>query len=176
VVPGSPADKAGIKRGDVITKVGDLEIKDANDLLNRIALLIPNDWVEVWVLREGITLNFKTRIAKRDEKRLATSANGDEGNMPGSAVVGVRVDGLTKELRNKFALDKALTHGVVVIAVEADGRGAAARIRAGDVILEINRIAIRDVDGFRAAMGQASKGNKILILVNRKGNKFFLTL
>ncbi|MDB5050044.1 MAG: protease Do [Fibrobacteres bacterium] len=176
VVPGSPADKAGIKRGDMITKVGDLDIKDGNDLLNRIALLIPNAWVEVWVIREGMTLNFKTRIAKRDEKRLAGTVNGGEEDAPASAIVGVRVDGLTKELRDRFGLDKAITHGVVVISVEAEGRGAAARIREGDVILEINRVSIKDVETFRTAMSQASKGNKILVLVNRKGNKVFLTL
>jgi serine protease Do len=182
VVPGSPADKAGLKRGDVITKVGDLEIKDANDLLNRIALLTPNEWVEVWVLRESLTLSFKVRIAKRDEKRLAAAGSGEDGSGGdgadggASTVVGVRVDGLSKELRNRFALDKSLTHGVVVTAVEADSRGAMARIRAGDVILEINRVAVKDVDDFRSAMTQASKGNKILVLVNRKGNSFFLTL
>jgi serine protease Do len=88
----------------------------------------------------------------------------------------VRVDGLSAGLRERFGLDKALKQGVVVTAVEADGRGAAARIRAGDVILEINRIAIKDVADFRSAMGQASKGNKILVLVSRKGDRFFLTL
>ncbi|HKP97079.1 MAG TPA: Do family serine endopeptidase [Fibrobacteria bacterium] len=176
VVPGSPADKAGIKRGDVITKVGDLEIKDANDLLNRIALLIPNDWVEVWVIREGITLNFKTRIAKRDEKRLATTGNGGGEDGDAAAAVGVKVDGLSRELRERFDLDKSLKRGVVVVAVEAEGRGAAARLREGDVILEINRISIQDVQGFRAAMSQAGKGNKILVLVNRKGNNVLLTL
>ena len=176
VVPESPADKAGIKRGDVITKVGDLEIKDANDLLNRIALLVPNEWVEVWVVREGMTLNFKTRIAKRDEKRLATTENGGEEDGDMKSVVGLQVDGLSRELRERYDLDKGLTRGVVVTAVQADGRGAAARIREGDVILEINRIAVKDVEGFRAAMAQASKGNKILVLVNRKGNSFFLTL
>jgi serine protease Do len=176
VVPGSPADKAGIKRGDVITKVGDRGILDANDLLNRIALLLPNQWVEVWVLREGITLNFKTRIAKRDEKRLASGGSGGDEGGGETSVVGVKVDGLNDALRDHFGLDKSLKRGVVVTEVEADGRGAMARIRAGDVILEINRIAIKGVEDFRSAMEQASKGNKILVLVNRKGNSFFLTL
>ncbi|MDB5104134.1 MAG: degP 2, partial [Fibrobacteres bacterium] len=178
VVPGSPADKAGIKRGDVITKVGDLEIKDANDLLNRIALLVPKQWVEIWVLREGITLNFKTRIARRDEKRLATASGGgdEESEAASTAAVGLTVAALDKEARSKFALDKALDHGVVVTRVEPDGRAAGAQVREGDVILEINRIAIRNVESFRAALGQASKGNKILVLVNRNGAAFFLTL
>src|SRR6185295_18602949 len=48
VVPGSPADRAGIKRGDVIVKVDELDVSDASDLLNRIALLLPDQWVDVW--------------------------------------------------------------------------------------------------------------------------------
>ncbi len=176
VVAGSPADKSGIKRGDVITKVGEQDIKDANDLLNRIALLIPNQDVEIWVLRDGLTLSFKTRIAKRDEKRLATTGGGEESEASSVAAVGLVVAGLNPGLKERFGLDKALTHGVVVTEVDPDGRAAAAKVREGDVILEINRISVKDAEGFRAALGQASKGNKMLILVNRKGNSFFLTL
>ncbi|MDQ3002298.1 MAG: Do family serine endopeptidase [Fibrobacterota bacterium] len=175
VVPGSPADKTGIKRGDIITKVGQLEIKDANDLLNRIALLIPNEWVEIWVLREGITLNFKTRIAKRDEKRIASAQNGDEtGNAAGST--GLTVAGLDKMTREQFGLDKTMTHGVVVTEVAPDSRAANGGVREGDVLLEVNRVAIVDMDGFRVAMTQASKGNKVLLLVSRDGKNTFLTL
>jgi serine protease Do len=175
VVPGSPAEKAGIKRGDVITKVGDLEIKDANDLLNRIALLLPNQWVEIWVIREGITLNFKTRIAKRDEKRIAGVGPGaDEGNA--SVTAGLTVSRLSRELKERYGLEKTLGRGVVVTAVEPDSRGSAARVREGDVILEVNRVTVDDAGAFTAAMAQASKGNKILLLVNRKGSSTFLTL
>jgi serine protease Do len=177
VVAGSPADKSGIKRGDVITRVGEADIKDANDLLNRIALLIPDQWVEIRVLRDGITLNFKSRIAKRDEKRLASTGGAvQESDEASVAAVGLAVAGLSRETRARFGLDKGLDHGVVVTAVDPDGRGAAAKIRAGDVILEINRIKILNAEDFRAALGQASKGNKILVLVNRKGDAFFLTL
>jgi serine protease Do len=175
VVAGSPAEKSGIKRGDVITKVGGEEIKDANDLLNRIALLIPNEFVEIWVLRDGLTLNFRTRIAKRDEKRLATSAGGEQSEEASSAAAGLVVAALSKELRERFDLDQDLKHGVVVVSVDPDGRAAASKVLKGDVILEVNRIAIHDPEGFRAALGQGSKGNKILALVNRRGNTFFLT-
>jgi serine protease Do len=180
VVAGSPAEKSGIKRGDVITKVGGDDIKDANDLLNRIALLVPNQWVELRVLRDGITLNFKTRIAKRDEKRIAATGGqggqGGEGEESPAAAVGLVVAGLSRELRERFGVDKTLNHGVVVTAIDPDGRAAGSKVREGDVILEINRIAIHDAEEFRAALDQASKGNKILALVNRRGNTFFVTL
>jgi serine protease Do len=174
VVPGSPAETAGIKRGDVITKVDEIEIKDSNDLLNRIALLTPNQWVHVWVIREGMTLDCKARISKRDEKRLATY-HGEEP-AESEAQGGLGVAGLTKELRDKYHLGKNVDHGVVVTGVEPDSRAAGARLREGDVILEVNRKAVKSAESFRASMAQATKGNKILLLVNRNGSTFFTTL
>jgi serine protease Do len=174
VVAGSPADAAGLKRGDVIVKVGDTGIKDASDLLNRIALLPPNQWVEITVIREGITLAFKTRIAKRDEKRVAgvRADVGPEADKP----AGLTVARLSRELKGRFGLDKALGRGVVVTAVETGSRAATGGVREGDVILEVNRVAVDDAEAFAIAMAQAGKGNKILLLINRKGSVKFLPL
>ncbi|HLP42566.1 MAG TPA: DegQ family serine endoprotease [Fibrobacteria bacterium] len=180
VVPGSPADKAGIRRGDVIFKVDEGEIKDANDLLNRIALLAPRQWVQVWVLREGMTLAFKARIARRDEGRMAGfhgsgGGNGEEGP-EAVGLAGLKVDDLNPEIRRRYRIGPALEQGALVIQVEPDSRAAGARLREGDVILEVNREKIHDAAAFRAAMGRASKGNKILLLINRGGSTFFTTL
>jgi serine protease Do len=174
VVAGSPAEAAGLKRGDVIVKVGEAEIKDASDLLNRIALLPPNQWVEIAVIREGMTLSFKTRIARRDENRVAgvRAGVGEEAARP----AGLTVARLSRELKARFGLDKALGRGVVVTAVEAGSRAAAGGVREGDVILEVNRVAVDDAEAFAVAMAQAGKGNKILLLVNRMGAVKFLPL
>jgi serine protease Do len=173
IVPGSPAEKTGIKPGDIITKIGDLEIKDANDLLNRIAMLVPNEWVEVWVIRDDMTLSFKTRIAKRDEKRV-TGYRADEDIPP--PMVGLQVAPLTQELKERFDLDPTLNSGVVVIAVETGSRAMAAKVKTGDVILEINRVTIKNLAAYRSGMLQATKGNKILLRILRKNLSFFTTL
>jgi S1-C subfamily serine protease len=175
VVPGSPAEKAGIKRGDVIVKVDEAEIRDANDLLNRIALLSPNQWSEIIVLREGMTLSFKTRIARRDEKRMASIRGGEE-SAELDGVAGLKVEDLDKTLRNRYGIGKAVESGALVVQVEPESRAAAARLREGDVIVEVNRRPVADAAAFRAALGLANKGNKALLLVNRKGSTFFTTL
>jgi S1-C subfamily serine protease len=175
VVSGSPAEKSGIKRGDVITKVGDLEIKDANDLLNRIALLLPNQTVDIRVIRDGITLTFKTRIARRDENRLAL-AQGDGEDQDSPAYVGLKVAAPTPELARRYGLDGNPDQGVIVVSVEEVSRAAKGKIRAGDVISEINRAPVRNLAEFRAAMIQAGKGNKILMLISRKGKTLYLGL
>ncbi len=175
VVPGSPADKAGIKRGDVIVKVDEAEIQDDNDLLNRIALLNPNQWVDIWVLREGMTLDFKARIARRDEKRMASWRGSEESEGP-VGLAGLRVADLSDEIRSRYRIGKAVEHGALVTGVEPDSRAANARLREGDIILEVNRGPVQDAAAFRAALVRASKGNKILLLVNRGGSTFYATL
>jgi serine protease Do len=175
VVPGSPADKAGIKRGDVIVKVDEADIQDANDLLNRIALLAPNQWVNVWVLRDGLTLDFKARIARRDERRMASWRSGEESEGP-VGLAGLRVEDLNDETRSRYRIGSAVEHGALVTGVEPDSRAASARLREGDIILEVNRSPVQDASAFRAALVRASKGNKILLLVNRGGSTFYATL
>jgi serine protease Do len=177
VVPGSPAEKSGIKRGDVIVKVDRDEIRDANDLLNRIAVLRPNQWVEVWVIRDGMNLAFKTRIARRDENRMASMRSSmpeEPLEVPGRA--GLRVSDLDKETRAKYRIGMALEHGALVVGVDPGSRAAEARLREGDVVLEVNRVKVRNAAEFRTAMAGASKGNKILLLINRGGTTFFTTL
>jgi serine protease Do len=177
VVPGSPAEKSGIKRGDVIVKVDRDEIRDANDLLNRIALLRPDQWVNVWVIRDGMNLAFKTRIARRDENRMATlrsSVTEEPLEVPDRA--GLRVADLDKETRAKYRIGMALEHGALVVGVDPGSRAAEARLREGDVVLEVNRAKVKDAAEFRSAMAGASKGNKILLLINRGGTTFFTTL
>ncbi len=71
VIAGSPADKAGLQRGDVVTRVDARPIPDPNSLLNHIALLKPGAWVEIEVNRGGRLLTYKARIAKRDEGGVA---------------------------------------------------------------------------------------------------------
>ena len=173
VVPESPAEKAGLRRGDVISKVGNLEIKDPNELLNCIALLIPNQSVDIHVLRDGVTLLLKARIVKRDEKRVM-SYHGEEDPQP--ALVGLQVAELTKELKERFGLDQSLKRGVIVLSVKPGSRAGIAKILPGDVLLEINRIPVLDLATFRTAMSQAVKGNKIILQVSREGHKFFTPL
>jgi len=173
VVPGSPAEKAGIKRGDVITKIGDEEIKDASDLLNQIALLVPSHTVSITVIRDRKILSIQSQISKRDDKRLTLFHR--EENLP-SSLVGLQVAGLNQELKDRFRISKSLNYGVVVIAIEPTSRAAGAKIKVGDVILEMNRIKILNLDQFRLAMAQATKGNKILLLMHRMGSTFFTAL
>ena len=90
--------------------------------------------------------------------------------------MGLQVAGLNPDFKARFGISKTLNYGVVIIAIEPTSRAASAKIKVGDVILEMNRVKILNLDQFRLAMAQATKGNKILLLMHRMGSTFFTAL
>jgi serine protease Do len=176
VVPGSPAGKAGLQRGDVITRVDGKIIKDPNDLLNHIALQSPDAWVEVRVNRDGQELPFKVKIARRDEKRMASFQKLEEEGVSKLETLGLGLEDVSPRTRREYGIDPALVHGAVVTEVAPGSRASRARLQVGDVIVEVNRVKVRNVAEVRESLGKGSKGNRILLLIHRGGNTFFSTL
>ena len=175
IVSGSPADVAGLRRGDVILGVGKRPIQDPNDLLNYIALQPPGSWIEVNINREGRNLVFKVKVARRDESRMAGLQGREERGAPEAPALGLRLADLSPDLRGRYRVDSAVTRGAVVIGVARDSRASRARLREGDVIVEANRTRVLNAEGFDEVMKKSSKGNRILLLVNRNGGTFFTT-
>jgi serine protease Do len=175
VVPGSPADKAGIRRGDVITRIGGLEIRDANEMLNHIALLAPGQWVEIGLIREGKSLKFKAKIMRRDDKRVARLGEKRDQADARVTALGLGVEDLSSAARNDYGIVPGVT-GVVVTAVDPGGRAEEAGLQEGDVLMEANRARVRNVREFQELLRKAGKGGRILLLVNRGGETFFTAL
>lgn len=171
VIAGSPADKAGLQRGDVITKIDDRPIPDPNSLLNHIAMLKPGAWVEIEVNRGGKVLTHKVRIAKRDEGGALSAAGGDDA---GILLRGLRLEALTPAMRRDYGIAPGVG-GALVAAVQAGSRAAEAGLREGDVIVEVNRVKIRNPADVRSVVGKAGKAS-VLLVINRNGETFFTTL
>ncbi|HAO98469.1 MAG TPA: hypothetical protein DCQ83_00310, partial [Fibrobacteres bacterium] len=175
VIPGSPADKTGIKNGDVILRVNEKPMQDPNDLLNYIALQRPGTWLDVEINRNGKTLVFKTKITRRDEGRMAGLQNREEGNAAELSRQGMAIANLSPDTRRRYDIPTTVTQGAVVTAVELGSRASRARLREGDVIVEANRARILNAGNFQETLRGASRGNRILLLVNRNGETFFTT-
>jgi serine protease Do len=175
VIPGSPADKAGIRRGDVITRIGGLVIKDANELLNHIALLSPGMWVEIGLIREGKSLNYKAKITRRDDKRVARlDEKKDEGDAR-VAELGLSLEDLSSSLRKDYGITPDVT-GLLVAGVEPESRAEQAGLQEGDVLVEANRARLRNTREFQELLRRTAKGGRILLLVSRGGETFFTAL
>lgn len=154
VLKGSPAEKAGIKEGDVIREYNGKVIENTKDLLNRVMHTEVGKNVELKIWREKKEQTLKIKIGKRPK---IIKEVGIEG--AGLSWRGMRVAEITEKLRKKFALSEI--SGVVVIDVEADSPAWDAGIKVGDVIFEIERKIIRNIDDFQKAI-MLTKGTVLL--------------
>src|SRR4029079_9715942 len=138
VASGSAADRAGVKRGDVIVSFNGQPVQDFNALRNRVADAAPGSTVSVVVMRDG---SERTLNVKLDEAQIARNdSRGGSGSTPddNNAALGISVAPLTPDLASRAGVPKD-TRGVIVQDVNPDGRAADAGIQEGDVIEEVNR-------------------------------------
>jgi S1-C subfamily serine protease len=146
VVEGSPAEKAGVKAGDVITAVNGRPVKDAGSLRNSIGLLSIGEKVDLSLLREGKPRRVTATVSERDATAEAR-ATGAHAGLEGADIA----DG---------------PNGVLIRSV-ADGSPAAQRgLRANDVILAVGRVRVASVAEFR----KATDGLEAFVLQIRRGN------
>ena len=180
VVPGGPAEKAGLQRGDVVVKLQDKDIADANDLMNRIALIEPGATVELTVFRDGRTQTRKVKITKREEERVAMQGRGEPSSSGGEVSgLGMEAADLSDELRQGLKLGEEVKSGAVVLKLDPAGKAAQAGLQAGDVIQEVNRRKISSAKDLREAVSKAVKGGNggnVLMLVNREGSTFYAVI
>lgn len=184
VSPGTPADKAGIKVGDVILKLNGDDVDDVPQLRNRIAAITPGTSVTLQVRRDETTKNFTLTLGELP-KNLAQAGSGDDNDdgTPGDgpkeksgteSKLGLEVRTLNDELAQQYRIKEE--RGVVITAVDADSRAADAGLREGDVILECNRHEVISVDQLRTALGDRGAKNPVLLRVSRGGNVSYVPI
>ncbi len=176
VAENSAAERAGVKRGDVIRSFNGQPIHDFNALRNRVADALPGSSASVVVVRDGAE---KTLSVKLDEAQVSREARERAvGNLDDKAALGVAVSPLSPDLAARAGLGKN-GRGMVVQGVDPDGRAADAGIEEGDIILEVNRQPVQSVEELRAAVRTASE-KPTLLLVRRsadgEGHDLFVTV
>jgi Do/DeqQ family serine protease len=172
VTPGSAADKAGIKQGDVIVSFAGRPVRDYNALRNRVAESTPGSKQEVVLIRDGKEQKLTITLDEREPVR-ARAATGS-GDRDDASALGITVAPMTPELARRENLPPS-TKGLIVENVDADGRAASAGIMPGDVIKQINRKTVETVEELRSAVRQTSD-RPVLLLVNRDGRDLYLTV
>ena len=165
---GGPADKAGIKAGDVITAVDGQRIENSGELPFLIGSLKPGKVAKVELLRDGKARTVNVTVGEQKADDAVASA---EGSGSGQIRLGIVVTELTDELRTELGADS----GVLVRQVE-DGPAADAGIRPGDVILSLNRREVGNVAQFRELVGKLPRGKPVAVHVVSRGAARFLTL
>ena len=168
VIPGSPADNAGIKRGDVIVSFDGKPIKESGDLPFIVAATPVGKYVTVEVDRKGhkISQRVKTGELKEEFEPLSFGESGP--------LLGMVLQQITPELAKNF--DLPLKSGILVIEVENNSPAAEAGFIPGDIIVEIDQRPVRDLSGFSRKIQEFKNGAIVLFLVDRGGSTIFITL
>jgi serine protease Do len=168
VIKGSPAEKAGIKQGDVILAFDGKAIKSSNELPWIVAETPVGKTVNVKLIRQGKELDVKVTVVEMTEQRLALQAGKTEN------IFGFTGDNIKPEWRRQF--DITAKAGVVVIQVEEDSLADDAGIEPGDVIREVNKKVIKDLNDFKKAMEQIKSNESVMFLLSRDDQSFYVSI
>ncbi len=170
VVKGGPAEKAGIKRGDVIMEFDGKQIGRMRDLPSVVASTPVGKEVNVLVLREGKEKTFTVTITKLEEEKLAPAGTTKEefGDF------GMKVQEITPEVANYFNLE--VTEGVVIVDVDRDSAAAEAGMQPGDLIVEVNQRPVRSLKEYREAISLKKPGEPSLFWIKRGDNTLYFAV
>ena len=165
VFPGDPAEKAGIKAGDIVLSVEGKDVSGSRDLSRAIAAQPVGKKIPIVVLRDGERKTLSVEISRRLEKG-ETAAAGEPARRD---ALGLSVADLTPE--NAAAAGHASGEtGALVISVEPGSRAAKAGVREGDLIKEVNRVKVKNGSGFRDLVVKSGKSGALQMLVKRPGS------
>jgi serine protease Do len=178
LISGGPAERAGLKAGDVILAINGKTIGAPNELSRSVAQLQPGQTAGLNVLREGEPLEIKVRMG---DQMLAQKEGGKvRGGTPSarkpvsSSILGVQVDNLTPQTAQQLGTDDLA--GVVVTAVETGGAAEGAGLQPGDVIRELNRQRIRNQSDYGNILRALRPGADLLILIERNGYAIYIAM
>ena len=175
VKAGSPADKAGLKSGDVIVAVNGTPVKDGNDLVTRISDTPPGTTLRIQYARDGKTAETTVTVADRASlfgNQNAEEANSGRSDEASGVKFGLSLQELTPELAERLGHRSA--GGVVVAAVEPNSFADDIGMVRGDVILEIQRQPVRSISDVRRIQSTLKPGQDVVFRVRRGGNALFL--
>jgi len=177
VMKGSPAEKAGIKQGDVILKFNGKDVEDTGHLRNMVSQSAIGTKVKVKLLRQKKEIEVEVSIAELPKKLGEAAAEEDaaESQEESNALSGITVRELTPELAKRFGAKEG-DAGVVVVKIDAASKAFEAGIRQGDVVLQINQKDIATIEDYKKAVARLKAKERILLLIRRKGEDLFLTV
>lgn len=170
VTPNSPASKAGIERGDIILELNGQQVNKQNDLSVRISQLAPGSVAHLKVFRNGQTQDVDVTLGEYPENGQPGTPEG--GTAGTTALTGLQVQNLTPEIARRLGVPSS-TAGVVVTEVDPSSAAARAGIQRGDVIQEVNRKPVQNMEQYQQALvGTGSQ--TVLLLINRGGVTHFV--
>ena len=170
VTPNSPAQKAGLEKGDIILDIDGKPVNNSAELRMHVSLMTPGTKVNVTVFRDGAQKTLPLTLAEMPSE---TAKNEQPESGGEDALEGITVENVTAQTARQLGLPATAT-GVVVTSVDPASKAADSGLKRGDVIQEVNHKPVRNTADFEAAMRNAK--DSALLLVNRQGNTMYLAV
>ncbi|HEY3897644.1 MAG TPA: DegQ family serine endoprotease [Chthoniobacter sp.] len=174
VTPRSPAEKAGIKSGDVVVAVNGKKVEGPRELQLLVAGIAPGTKVDVKLVRDGAEKTVNVELAERPGNKVAANDQPEKNGDP-DVLDGVTVGDINGETRKKFDLPEAAS-GVVITEIDPDSPSAEAGLKAGDVIHEINREPISSAKQAVELSEKVKTEKKVLLRVSTKGTSRYVVV
>jgi len=173
VEPDSPAAKAGLKVGDVITELDGQKVSDASQLQIEVGQKVPGSSIKLEVLRDGRNVNVPVTLEEmgsRDHEGKESASNSN-----GKPRWGLGLTDMTPELREQLQASSDV-HGAIVEQVQPGSAGDNAGLQRGDVIVEVDRHPVQNAADVQKALSSVPKGQDALVLVWSSGGSTFRVL
>jgi serine protease Do len=178
VTADSPAAKAGLKVGDVITTINNDPVEDVNSFRLAVAGFAPGTKIELKVNRDGKGMEVPVTLTEYNME--ANNGTGGPEGAPGSgekgALKGVSVQALTPEIRQQMQLPESVKGGVVITDLDDDSPAAATGLQPGDVIVQVNRRPVNTVAEFNGAVRAGASKDSTLLLVKHGPAEAFVVV
>ena len=171
VAEDSPAQRAGLKQGDVIVAYQGKPVEDAAALQREVTHTPVNTKATLKIIRDGREQEVTVTIGEQAETVKVAGADFSTEN----ALAGVEVQSLDLQAARELGLHGKV-QGIVVVNVEPDSLADRAGLAQGDVIKEINRQPIKSVRDYEKIVSNLKKDESVLLLINRRGTALFITV
>ena len=168
VVKDSPAEKAGVRPGDVVVGLNGRPVNDNNQLTRDVGVIPPGNSVKLDLVREGKQRTVEAKLAERPDEqepgaRVSSKSNQDKDQ---GDLLGLQVSDVTPQLARRSQVDPS-TKGAIVMDVAPDSPAADAGLEPGDVIAEVNRRPVGSAAEYKTAVKSVKKGDTALVRVRR---------
>jgi serine protease Do len=172
VTPHSPAERAGLNKGDIILELNGTQVRDSQELRLKISMMAPGAMADLKLLRDRQERKITATLGESPTKP-ESEATPVGSSVPGP-ILGLTVGQLTPQLAAQFDIPAGTT-GVVITGVTQGSPAEDARLQRGDVIQEVDRKTVNTVEQFQRAV-QAVGNQAVLLLINRGGSHSYVVL